>query len=86
MLIRAPGVRSLHIQAAERASALELTICGDGADGAYVAAAPGSNRSALELLAIRERAAAVGGTIAINSTAECDTCIVARFPLDATIG
>jgi len=86
MLIRAPGVRSLHIQAAERAGALELTICGDGADGAYISLAPGSNRSALELLAIRERAAAVGGTIAITSTAECDTCIVACFPLDAMVG
>ena len=86
LLLRAPGVRSLHIQAAERAGALELTICGDGADGTYVAPAPGFIGSALALLAIRQRAAAVGGTIVIDSTAECDTCIVARFPLDAAIG
>ena len=86
MLIRAPGVRALHIQLAERAGALELTICGDRADGAYVAPAPGSNRSALELLAIRERAAAAGGTITIDAPTERRTCIVARFSLDAAVG
>ena len=73
LLVRAPGVRSLHIQAAECAGALELTICGDGADGTYIAPAPGFIGSALALLAIRQRAAAVGGTLAIKSTAECDT-------------
>jgi signal transduction histidine kinase len=86
MLIRAPGVRSLHIQAAERVGALELTICSDGADGVDVAPAPGSNGSALELLAIHQRAAAVGGTITIDAPIERRTCIIARFPLDAAIG
>ncbi|MFL5807828.1 MAG: CHASE3 domain-containing protein, partial [Roseiflexaceae bacterium] len=83
MVIRAPGVRGLHIQLAEHAGAIELAICGDGADIARVAPAPGSNGSALELLEIRERAAAAGGTIAIDTTTQRGTCIVARFPMDA---
>jgi len=79
-------VHSLHIQAAERTGTLELTICGDGADGEYVALARGASGSALELLAIHERAAAIGGTITIDSQTERRTCIVARFSLDASVG
>ena len=86
MLIRADGVRSLHIQAAERAGPLELAICGDGADVAPGAQAPDLSGSALELLEIRERAAAAGGMIVIDSTVECGTCIITRFPLDVTAG
>ncbi len=86
MLIRAPGVRSLHIQAAERDGAFELAICGDGADVAPGAQAADLSGSALELLEIRERAAAAGGMIVIDPTAECGTCIVARFPLDVAAG
>lgn len=83
MLIRAPAGRALRIRAAERCGALELTICGDGADAAPFAHEPASNGSALALLEIRERAATAGGTVAIDSTAEHGTCIVARFPRDA---
>ncbi len=86
MLIRAPGVRSLHIQAAERAGALELTICGDGADPTRAVHEPGANDSALAVLEIRERAAAAGGMITIDAPTEHGTCIVARFPLDAAVG
>jgi signal transduction histidine kinase len=83
LLIRAPSVCALHIQLAERAGAFELAICRDGADSADVIPEPGANGSALELLAIRERAAAAGGTITIDATPEHGTCIVARFPLHA---
>jgi signal transduction histidine kinase len=86
LLLRASAVRSLQIQAAERAGALELTICGDGADPTQSVHEPGANDSALALLEIRERAAAAGGMITITAPTEHGTCIVARFPLDAVVG
>ncbi len=83
MLLRAPDVGALHIRVAEPAGALELSIC--SAEQARFAHEAGANRSVLALLEIRERAAAAGGTITIDSTTEHGTCIIARFPLDTAI-
>jgi signal transduction histidine kinase len=84
LLLAAPGVDTLHIQLAENdANTLELAVYGEGADPDWFARASTSNGLALELLALRERAAAVGGTVAIDPKPQRGLSIVARFPLTA---
>ncbi|MEI7768977.1 MAG: CHASE3 domain-containing protein [Chloroflexales bacterium] len=80
MFARTPGVGAIRIQVAEQAGMIALRIGGDCADGIDNPTIPDVTSSALELLTIRERAAAAGGTITVGTTARGGVMITASFP------
>ncbi len=82
MFARTPGVGAIRIHVAEQAGMIALSISGDCVSGVECATIPDITRSALDLLAIRERAAAVGGRITIERTARGGIMISACFPHD----
>jgi len=57
---------------------LRVTVCDDGAGGAEPARGSG-------LLGLKDRAEAIGGTVALESRRNAGTSLVAELPLDSAI-